>query len=60
LRFTAAVDQRFFQQHVELQQLLVAQLLAAAQLKVLLQQLPALICIPLQRLQQLSALAAKA
>ena len=54
------LDQRFLQQHVELQQLLVAQLLPAAELELLLQQLPATAGIPLEAAQQLIALAAKA
>jgi len=45
-----------FQKHVELQQLFIAQLLAAAQLKLLLQQLAASLGVPLQAAQQLIAL----
>jgi hypothetical protein len=53
---TAGLDEFALQQHVELQQLLVTELLAAAELEVLLQQLATLGRIPAQRLQQLIAL----
>ena len=54
---TAGADQLLFEEHVELQQLFIAQLLPAGQLKVPLEQLTSLAGVPAQACQQLIALA---